>query len=389
LAWASSPLLWSQSILTEVYALHALTFTLLGWVLLGSRRRWWLLALPLALGAAHHITLFLLVPAALWLVWAAERKVRPFLLALLWMALGVGVGALFYLYIPLIGAAHPAPVNWGYVSTWQEFWWLVSGAAYRAYLFATPTNSVLFRLMQWAYTLVVQYTPLGMLVALIGFSHIDQRHPALRTFGILWIVPLSIYSIGYFTRDSEIYLLPVTWMLALWLAVGIADTVEWLKGRFPASARIPWLVAGGMALLLAVNMAFFWKATSLRNDSAARDFLVQIDAILPQDALVVSRGDRETFALWYGVWGSGELLRDGERKVIPLNDSLYQFAWYRRLQGELYPELPGAGATVHEFLEWNLSFYPIYFTEELPVPDGMSLVAEPPLWRLVEDAQFP
>jgi len=385
MAWASSPLLWSQSILTEVYALHALIFTLFGWVLLASRRKWWLLTIPLALGAAHHITLFLLLPAALWLVWAAERRERPFFVALLWMALGAGVGALFYLYIPLVGAAHPAPVNWGYVSTWQEFWWLVSGAAYRAYLFATPTESVLYRLMQWAYTLVTQYTPIGMLLALVGLSHIDQTRPALRTFGILWIVPLSIYSIGYFTRDSEIYLLPVTWMMALWLAIGIADTAGWLRGRFPGRTRLVWMVAACMTLLVALNVAFFWKGTSLRNDSIARDFLAQVDAILPPNAIVVSRADKETFALWYGVWGSGELLGDGARTVIPVNDSLYQFAWYRRLQGVLYPELPGAGTSVHDLLEWNHFTHPVYYTEELPVPEGMTLVAEPPLWRMVED----
>lgn len=386
LAWACSPLLWSQSLLTEVYALHALVFSLLGWTLLGSRRRWWLLSVPLALGTAHHITLFLLTPAAVWLIWAAERRLRPWLGALLWMALGVAVGALFYLYIPLVGAAHPAPVNWGYVSTWQEFWWLVSGEAYRGYLFATPTDSVLYRLMQWAYTLVTQYTPLGLLLALAGFAQMDQRQPALRNFGILWIVPLSIYSIGYFTRDSEIYLLPVTWMLALWLGVGLALVVAWLESRHFRLTRPPYLVAGGFAILLVVNLLLAWGQTSLRNDRTVQTFLTQVDAILPDNAIVVSRGDKETFALWYGVWGSGALLHNGERSVVPLNDSLYQFAWYRRLQQDLYPELPGIGISALEAITWNRLTHAVYYTEELAVPEGTHLVAEPPLWRLEETA---
>lgn len=385
LAWGCSPLLWSQSIITEVYALHALIVALLGWVLLASHRRWWLLVFPVALGTAHHITLFLLLPAVLWLIWAAERGLRGLLWGALRIAVGMLCGALFYLYIPLVGAAHPAPVNWGYVASWEEFRWLVSGEAYRAYLFATPTSSLVGRIAQWAYVLVVQYTPIGLLLALTGLAHLDQYRPALRTFVIVWIVPLSIYAIGYFTRDSEIYLLPVTWILGLCLAVGLQCCAKWLAERKSPTLQSSWLLPVVMLLLIGVNLGFFWRNTSLRNDRAARDFLAQVDAILPSNAIVVSRSDNETFAMWYGTWGNRMLAQNGTRPVIPVNDSLYQFAWYRRLQGDLYPELPGVDDSFSELIAWNFERYPIYYTEELPIPDGMRLEAEPPLWRLVDD----
>lgn len=383
IAWAASPLLWSQALITEVYGLHALIVALLGWVLLASRRRWGLLVFPVALGVAHHITLILLLPAALWLVWAAERDLRRLLGAIGWIALGGAVGAAFYLYIPFVGAAHAAPVNWGYVSNVEEFWWLISGAAYRAYLFATPTANILGRVAQWAYTLAVQYTPIGLLVALAGLARLDQQRPALRTFGLIWIVPLSIYAIGYFTRDSEIYLLPVTWMFALWLGLGLQLCATWLERETFVAGRGPALVATLCAIALVVNLALFWGQTSLRQDDEARRWLEEMDAALPARSIIVSRGDKETFALWYGIWGNMML---ADKDPVAVNDSLYQFAWYRRLQGDLYPDLPGANESADALVEQNWLARPVYYVEELPVPPGMELIPQPsvsiPLWRL-------
>ena len=111
------------------------------------------------------------------------------------------------------------------------------------------------RLAAWAYTVTAQYTPVGLAVALIGLAHWDRTAGYLRNFSLLWVMPVSVYALAYYTRDSDIYLLPVGWIMALWLAVGLAQVDEWVsqwlsqrsaasKGHSQRRGLTTWLLAG-------------------------------------------------------------------------------------------------------------------------------------------------
>jgi hypothetical protein len=351
-AWAISPLLWTQAVIAEVYALHALLLALLGWAVLVHPTRLWYITLLVALGVANHLTTFLLLPAAAYVVWAAQRRsgahrspvagVLPVAAA---FGAGVLLGALFYLRIPWAASGAP-PVNWGYADNWPGFWWLVSGAAYRGYLFEGLPAALPARLAGWAYSITAQYTPVGLALALLGLAHWDRTAAHLRNFSLLWVLPVSAYAVIYYTRDSDIYLLAVGWIMALWLAVGLAQAGGWLAQRLP-QRRLAGVAGGALlvAVLAGVGLlslaGWRWPGTALGTDYAARDYLVQVAAVLEPDSIVVTLEDRETFALWYGVWGSGELAARVPG-VVPVNDSLYQFDWYRRLQAELHPTIGGS-----------------------------------------------
>jgi hypothetical protein len=296
------------------------------------------------------------------------------------VALGVLIGALFYLRTPLAAAAAP-PVNWGYADNWEGFWWLVSGQAYRGYLFASPADSWLTRLAGWAYTITAQYTPIGLALALVGLAHWDRVAPILRNFSLLWLGPISLYAIAYYTRDSDIYLLPVGWLMALWLAVGLGQVSAGLAGRFSQGLRTSALLAGVAVVSLIALTAWRWGGISLADDREARDYLQGVQAVLEPNSIVVTLDDKSTFALWYGAWGSGELLAAVEG-VIPVNDSLYQFDWYRRLQGDLHPTIEGIDESVDAVLAANRGGRPIFFAQ---LPDYVAqtdLIQTGPLWRL-------
>ena len=385
LAWAVSPLLWSQAVITEVYALHALFIALLGWAALDRRAPAWALALAAAGATAHHLTLLLLLPAAFYARWAHERTRRSALSAGGWLLAGGIAGALFYARVPWAARAAP-PVNWGYADNWAGFWWLVSGRAYRGYLFTLPPASILGRVGAWAATLTAQYTIVGLAVAFVGLSWFDQNRPVLRTFTLLWIAPVSVYAIGYYTRDSDIYLVGASWALALCLGTGLAVIADRLAhvGRGDASPRaapaaVALLAAAGIVLMA----AWRWPEMALRGDDEARRFVAGAAQVLPPAAIVVSRDDAPTFALWYGAWGSGEL-GDAAPGLIVINDWLYQFDWYQRLQGDLHPGVPGIGDSAAAAIRANAGARPVYFAEQLDdlaEQAGGTLVAEPPLWR--------
>ncbi|MEZ4675436.1 MAG: DUF2723 domain-containing protein [Caldilineaceae bacterium] len=411
IAWTTAPLPWSQALITEVYALHMLLVALLGWALFVKRKSPYWLVVALMLGTSHHLTFILLLPAVLYYLWFVRaQSMQERWQYVGYLALGGLLGLLFFIRTPLAAAsALPSPVNWGYPDNWEGFWWLVSGAAYRGYLFGAPSSTLLMRIAAWASTLTNQLTPVGLALMLIGLSHWDRQESHLRNFSLLWLTPISIYAINYYTRDSEIYLLPVVWLAMLWFGVGLATLQEWLQSTWAqqqplqnpstaqatssgqpqtptSSARTSQPDLGALLLLLTLVglmglTGWRWTTVSARNDFRAQYFLQETISVLEPHSIVVSSADAETFALWYGAWGSGELLHQYPDTVL-INYALYQFPWYRRLLMTQYPDVVQNSASVEEILALNQD-RPIFFSEEFSFWPAEQMQPVGPIWRYV------
>lgn len=386
LAWATAPLLWGQALITEVYGLHAALFTALGCLLLAARLaprlRLLLTGLVLGLGLAHHLTILLLVPAVLY--WLATDQTRPLrsLQSWLLLVLGAAPGLLLYIRIPLVAALEPTPpVNWGHPVDFSGFWWLVSGAAYRRYLFAVPAGELLGRAASWAQTITNQYTPVGFALILAGLYRWDRLAPRLRNTVLWWIGPISVYVINYNTADSVVYLLPLVWMMALLLPAGVVEIAEWLEGRLPARPWRSWLLGATLVGLIGLT-GFRIPMYSLRSDTQARTFLQGAIEVLEPNSLIFSSADRETFALWYGAWATSDLLKAAPDAVL-VNVALLQFDWYRVLLTHLYPDLPGVqSGTAAGIMTANVGHRPIFFSEKVAPAQPDQLVPAGPIWRL-------
>jgi hypothetical protein len=167
--------------------------------------------------------------------------------------------------------------------------------------------------------------------------------------------------------------------MTLWLAIGVAEAFVLLTSRW---RTIRWTPLLSILLFGAITAAIIlrWQAISVRNDQTARDFLSNSIAVLEPNSIIVSMADAETFALWYGVWGSGEIVRAAPG-VVPINYSLYQFAWYRRLMQTLYPEVVGNHGSVEQILTANAGIRPIFFSEPLTYIPANHLTPAGSLWR--------
>jgi len=284
---------------------------LLAWAVLTQPHRPLTIAIVMALGLANHLTFVLLLPAAGYWLWRRSQGRRFNQSVVLALLCGFSILVLLYARIPraAAGGGAPPPVNWGYADHWDGFWWLVSGAAYRSYLGNLAGPEIAARVGAWARTLVEQYTVIGLALAGVGLAVWDRRRPELRTFALLWVLPVSLYAILYSTYDSQIYLLPVTWMLVLWLSTGLFMASVWLHGKLGGRATWPQHLPVAIALAAVLVLASSrMPALSLRQDAEARHYLDEVLAVIEPGSIVVSGADEDTFALWYAAWASGELL---------------------------------------------------------------------------------
>jgi len=409
-AWAFSPFFWGQALITEVYALHLLLTILLAWVLLIHPERLLWIVFAIALGIAHHLTFVLMLPAALyWLLFGA-REMQPatssasaqsglssgltkqFVWTLLLFGGGGLIGLLFYLRIPLAASSGPPAVNWGYADSVSGFLWLVSADAYRPYLFSLPAESVFQRISAWAYMTVAQFTLVGLAVALLGLAYLDRSWTRLRTFTLLWGIPICIYAIGYHTYDSEIYLLPFFWIVALWFGIGLwlvsSFLIEWFAKR---NLRIwPFLPQLIVLFLFVIWVATNWSTTSLHTDREAIEFLEEARTVIEPHSIIYSSADAETFALWYGAWGMTDpWQKHSTDEPVLINSALLQFEWYQRLLAERYPQISGMDQLsleqpLSQPLIDNIENRSIYFSEEPSYIPAEYLEAVGRFWRYRE-----
>jgi len=376
-AFGLSPLVWSQAVITEVYALQGLLVALVIYLYVlpepasSSRKKrldsW--RGFLLGLAAANHSTALILVPVALLLGClqrADNNDVPPGAshswfknLAWDWAALGwqvlfFGVGLSVYLILPLRALARP-PVNWGNPATWKGFWWLVSAQLYRAYYL--PAN--LFGLWERTRALAsLFWNQFGLLGLLLGFTGlvVFWRSSRLHIF-TLWIALVSgIFALVYRASDSYVYLLPGVIAFAIWIGLGVSGLARAYRARFTGL---------GVALGLLVVLNFLCRVPVIylhvdaSTDARAEEFAQEVLNAAPQDALIFARGDQAVFTLWYFHFALGE-----RPDLAVIASDLLSFDWYQDSLGSAYPGLVLTGPLpIPERLAFDNPTRPACFVE--------------------------
>ena len=325
LAWATGHTLWSQAIITEVYALAAMFAALVLYmlVMIDSQNRtshWLLLGAICGLGLGAHLTMMLLWPAVLIILWPRFSKRR-----LAMLALGFCGGLAIFAYLPLAARQCP-PVNWGNPQTWRGFWWLVSGKPYRGYLMGLPLASLPERLGAWVQLWARQFTPLGLALALLGlWSMLEDGQRRWGAASLLIWGSAVAYSLTYDTTDSYVYLLPSYMMTCLWLAQGALALIRDLAPAGTRQKAARAIVILALAFIPTWAVQHHYRELDLSHDNQAWEWLVALDNQLPPDALLITGQDRHTFTLQYARWVEG-----WRQDIIMLDGELLQYDWYRQ-----------------------------------------------------------
>ncbi|OGO06478.1 MAG: hypothetical protein A2Y73_02765 [Chloroflexi bacterium RBG_13_56_8] len=332
LACAAGGTFWSQAVIAEVYTLHTFFFALCLYLALRSvplnRWRGFVLGLVFGLGLGVHLTLVLILPGLMLLLWPRRRDVH-----LLPLAVGVLVGLSVYAYLPLAARGDP-PIAWGDPRTWQSFWWVVSGKLYHPYAFALPLEHFPARLGGWAHGWAQEFTWPGVALALWGvWSWVQGERRAWAVATGLVFAVYVLYAIGYDTADSHVYLLPTYLITALWIAEGSRTVLDELAGLRYSSL---WIVLGlcALAVIPLSSVLHNYKALDLSEDRTVVEWVDDALGELPIGALLITGEDRHTFALDYVRWVEGQ-----RQDLLVMDGELFPQPWYAEQIRRRYPSL--------------------------------------------------
>ena len=180
-----APLVWSNAIVTEVYALASLLL----WSALyaavraraeqatsGRRARWAASAgVLLGLGVGAHLTVALGGPAlAAVLLGHRPRSREAWRFAAL-AAVGFAAGCAVYVYLPIAAALDP-PINWGAPTTPERFWAVVSGEIYRSRLGGSDVGAAAAKAAWLLGELVRQLTWVLLPLLAVGGASLTRRN---------------------------------------------------------------------------------------------------------------------------------------------------------------------------------------------------------------------
>lgn len=255
---AASYTFWSQAIIAEVYALHAIfvalsLLLLLRWQTRQSTARLAAFFTVYALGFGNHLSMVLLLPGyTLFLLVAAapgwRSMFRPRIVALATAI--AAAGALQYAWNLRELWLRPHPPR-GVADAAQAFWFDVTKTDWRATMVGRVPGSMLgSRLAMYAFDVRQQFGWPVPLLAVLGLVWVWRRS---RTRGLLMLV-LYVVNVGfaftYNVGDAHVFYLPSHLMVALLAGAGAAaaGVAAWRVGSRPALRHSVAVAMVGYAL---------------------------------------------------------------------------------------------------------------------------------------------
>lgn len=342
LAFGTFPLIWSQAIITEVNALHALFVTLILYCCVATS------AHPLAdilggimagLSIGNHMSTVLILPLMAMSKplspnlsvsgQAGERRSSGHIKLVARRLLGLCLGLIVYLLIPF-RAAKQAPVNWGNAVDWNGFTWLVTGKMYWGRLGDFNGGDIWTAVEAWSHFLVLQLGAIGLLLIFITLGVLFSRSRCYVATGWLAVV-YSVFSILYSSPDSYVYLIPVLISFSIWIGLGSNWIAERVARR---NADFKPIIMLGISALIVLGAILRIPAMDLSANRIAEEYAETILRTAPPRAIIITDGDEETFVLWYFHY-----VYHQRPDVAVISSDLLLQPWYHAVLKDTYRDL--------------------------------------------------
>lgn len=403
LAFAASKLHWSQSTITEVYALNAMFVAMFLWLALVARSRIERgeralavragMALLLGFAFGNHVTVsFVALPFGIWVYWPLLRRGARELIREWQPVAGLLAGLSIYAYAPIASLQDPA-LNWFFPNSLSGFRSMASATIYQPYVFRLPPDQLFDRVIATFDIWLTQFTALGAILGLAGVMFLWGRLRGFAIAGLASLLALVVYAIAYNSFDSYVFLIPAFMVFGLWISAGLLNLTVSLA-VLAEKTQNNWIirnksrVAPAVIALAVIGMpvwsvAFNYDGVDISDDTEAREYVQEAFNIAGQGAVIIAE-DIPTFSLWYQ-----SLVVDPEQDVAVIATFLLGFDWYwehiqRQYPDRIPPEDPvGSRQRLRAIVANNLGRTPVFLTrEDASYSVLFSLAEAGPLWRV-------
>ncbi len=343
--------LWSASTVVEVYALNAL-LTL--WFLRvmarpqdgAGTRRVAIAGAALGLVASNHLPGLAIAPLLLARLVENRRERGAARRSVTALALAAAIAILLAATLLLRSAGDREGIFWGDIRGLPALLSHLRGGEYGHFQFLQASPGVPFRPSTWiafagsrlgmlARDLDLQFGPgipvvPSLLIAGCAALGVARLWPRDRTLACgalagagLQLAFLLVYNIPDF-GDYELGMLAASAPL---LAHGLVEASVRLA-RLTRYADVPARTARLALLPVAVALLGFggnYGSCSLARDGFARAWLGHLLEALPHDALLITHGDADTYAMWYA-----QHVERIRRDVTVYGANFHRFGWFAR-----------------------------------------------------------
>ncbi|MFQ6093501.1 MAG: protein O-mannosyl-transferase family, partial [bacterium] len=282
-----------------------------------------------------------------------------------WRYLGLAflialVGYSTYLYIPIRAKLAPA-INENNPDNWERYKMFMERKQYGQ---ESMVTRMFHRRGSWAnqfgahrrmgfwYFFRGQYMEkefwfLPVLLGLFGMVHHWKRERKTAIFTLSFFLTASLLLLIYINfsdgtrgdhlevRDRDYFYTQAYAFYPLWLGIGAAGILEWLRSRLKAKARA---LSGGAALLVAFAFVPFFHNFHEHDRTGnyiAHDYAYNILISCDPDAILFTNGDNDTFPLWFL-----QEVKNIRKDVRVVNLSLLNTPWYIKQLRDYEPKAP-------------------------------------------------
>ncbi len=249
-----------------------------------------------------------------------------------------------HFYLPIRSALNPA-INEAQPDTWDAFWKVILRVQYRPVSVFERQATWVFQSdeMFWRY-FREQWPP--AFLALLGIPgilvHLRRSPRTFVLFGLLFLwtsaaLILKMNFTDHEVRERDYFFAPGFFYFAVWIGLGLGWLSHVTLSGAPSSMRriaAPATVALCL-LICVVPIQGHWESHDRRGSWTAHDYAYNMLTALPQDAILFTNGDNDTFPLWY--------LQEvnGFRKDVRIvNLSLLNTPWYCEQLRDEEPRVP-------------------------------------------------
>jgi tetratricopeptide (TPR) repeat protein len=280
----------------------------------------------------------------------AGREGKILSLALFLMIAGYST----HLYLPIRAAQHPA-INEGAPATWDKLRDLLERKQYGESNMFVRRAPIAVQLDKEFWRYFSRQWPLfptdrlwgAMLPLLLGIAGgvwqaRKDRTSFMATFCFLGLTTAGMIAFLNFTdhevRDRDYFFQSGYHAYALWIALGAAWLITWVRESFAAGQAQRAATVACAALMAAqpfLLLRTMWFTHDRRGNYVAHDYAYNMLAPLAPNSFVFTNGDNDTFPLWYMQQVEGV-----RKDVRVVNLSLLNTDWYIRQLRDEEPKVP-------------------------------------------------